>query len=113
MKPDRLKIDKAARLLAERLDVLEKRVQDGDETAWAAYQGTLRALTALLPHLGPERGALLTTAEMADRLGISPKTLLRHKSKGKIRPAIVQGKLLRWKGNEVLDGKGDGNATRK
>ncbi len=110
---DRLRIDRAARLLTERIDTLEQRVREGDETAWAAYQETLRTLTALLPHLGPERGAMLTTAEMADRLGVAPKTLLRHKAKGRIRPAIAQGKLLRWKGNEVLDGKGDGNATRK
>ncbi len=113
MKPDRLRIDRAARLLAERLDVLEGRIQQGDEPAWAAYQETLRTLTALLPHLGPERGAMLTTAEMAARLGVAPKTLLRHKAKGRILPAIVEGKLLRWRGNEVLDGSRDGNATRK
>ncbi len=113
MKPDRLRIDRAARLLAERLDDLEQRVREGDETVWAAYQETLRTLTALLPHLGPERGAMLMTAEMAARLGVAPKTLLRHKAKGRIRPAIVEGKLLRWKGNEPLDGSTDGNARRK
>ncbi len=113
MKPDRLRFDRAARLLAERLDVLEQRVRGGDEIAWAAYQETLRTLTALLPFLGPERGAMLTTAEMAARLGVAPKTLLRHKAKGRIRPAIVEGKLLRWKGNEVLDGSTYGNAKRK
>ena len=113
MNPDRLRLDRAAHLLAERLDMLEQRVREGDETAWPTYQATLRTLTALLPHLGPERGALLTTAEMADRLGISPKTLLKHKAKKKIQPAIVEGKLLRWRGNEVLDGSNDGNSTRK
>ena len=113
VKPDRLRIDRAARLLAERLDLLEKRVQDGDEEAWAPYQEAVKTLTALLPHLGPERGAMLTTAEMAARLGVAPKTLLRHKAKGRIRPAVAQGKLLRWKGNEPLDGSTDGNATRK
>ena len=110
---DRLRIDRAARLLTNRIDTLEKRVREGDESAWPDYQETLRTLAALLPHLGPERGAMLTTAEMADRLGVAPKTLLRHKAKGRIRPAVAQGKLLRWKGNEVLDGSSDGNATRK
>lgn len=113
MKPDRLRFDRAARLLAERLDLLEQRVREGDESAWAAYQEALHTLAALLPHLGSERGAMLTTAEMADRLGVAPKTLLRHKAKGRISPAVAQGKLLRWKGNEVLDGSNDGNATRK
>ncbi len=113
MKPDRLRIDKAARLLAERLDVLEKRVQDGDEEAWTPYQEVVKTLTALLPHLGPERGAMLTTAEMAARLGVAPKTLLRHKAQRRITPAIAEGKLLRWRGNEVLDGSRDGNANRK
>ncbi len=110
---DRLRIDRAARLLTDRIDTLEKRVREGDETAWPVYQETLRTLTALLPHLGPDRGTMLTTAEMADRLGVAPKTLLRHKAKGRIKPAVAQGKLLRWKGNEALDGKGDGNSMRK
>ncbi len=110
---DRLRIDRAARLLTDRIETLEKRVREGDESAWPDYQETLRTLTALLPHLGPERGAMLTTAEMADRLGVAPKTLLRHKAKGRIRPAVTQGNLLRWKGNEALDGSRDGNATRK
>ncbi len=110
---DRVRIDRAARLLTDRIDTLDKRVREGDETAWAAYQETLRTLTALLPHLGPDRGALLTRAQMAERFGIRPKTLLKHKAKGKIRPAIVEGKLLRWRGNEPLDGSTDGNATRK
>ncbi len=110
---DRLRIDRAARLLTDRIDTLEKRVREGDESAWPDYQETLRTLAALLPHVGPERGAMLTTAEMAERLGVAPKTLLRHKAEGRIKPTIVEGKLLRWRGNEVLDGSKDGNAKRK
>jgi predicted site-specific integrase-resolvase len=47
-------------------------------------------------------GELLTTAQMAERLGIKPKTLLRHKSNGAVRPALQRGKLIRWKGDEVV-----------
>ena len=91
----RVRIDKAARLLTDRIDRLENRVREGDESAWPHYQDTLRTLVVLLPLLGPDQGSLLTTSQMADRLGIKPKTLLRHKANGKIRPAIVEGKLLR------------------
>ncbi len=54
------------------------------------------------PSCAPSRGAMLTTGEMATRLGIAPKTLLRHKAAKKIRPAVEQGKLLRWSGQESL-----------
>ncbi len=113
MKLDRLRIEKAARLLGERLDVLEQRVREGDESAWPVYESTLRTLAALLPHVGPEPGAMLTTAEMADRMGITPKTLLRHKAQDRIRPTVEQGKFLRWRGNEALRGNTDGNTKRK
>jgi hypothetical protein len=43
----------------------------------------------------------LTTAEMARRMGIAPKTLLKHKALGKVRPAIQRGKLIRWRGDEA------------
>ena len=110
---DRLRLDRAARWLGQRLDALEKRITEGEEAAWEPYQEALRTLVALLPHLGPERGAMLTTAEMAARLGIAPKTLLKHKARGKIQPAVAHGKLLRWSGKEALNGNADGNATRK
>ncbi len=113
MNLDRIRLNRAARLLTERLDLLEQRAQEGVESVWPIYESALRTLAALLPHLAPIQGDWLTTAQMAERLGISPKTLLRHKKNKKIRPAIVEGKLLRWRGNEVLDGKADGNATRK
>jgi hypothetical protein len=59
-------------------------------------------LAALLPHLTPgSRGELLTTKQMAERLGISPKTLLKRKATGEIRPALRLGArgraAIRWK----------------
>lgn len=95
-------LTRSASLLAERIARLESRVQAGDETAWKPYQEAVMALAVVLQQLPVERqGAFLTTREMATRLNISPKTLLRRKSRGEIRPALQKGKLIRWKGNEV------------
>jgi len=98
-----LALDRAARLLVERLDQLETRVREGDGAAWSDYLAIVEALAAVSPVLLiPERrGAFLTTAEMADRVGITSKTLLKHKAKGRVRPAIQHGKLIRWRGDEV------------
>jgi predicted site-specific integrase-resolvase len=50
---------------------------------------------------------------MAKRLGLSTKTLLKHKKAGAIRPTLQRGKLIRWRGDEALNGNGLGNALRK
>jgi hypothetical protein len=39
---------------------------------------------------------------MAKRLGIAAKTLLRHKANGAVRPAQQCGKLIRWRGDELV-----------
>ena len=98
-----LALQKAEPLLVKRLGQLQERLQAGDEAAWSEFLEVVKVLAALLPNLRPEAGgAMLTTAEMAARLGVKPKTLLRHKAEGKIRPAVGQGKLLRWSGQERL-----------
>ncbi len=88
-----LLLRKAESVLTERLEQLQTRVQEGQEAAWGEMCEVVRTLaqlhTALLPEHG---GAMLTTAEMASRLGVSPKTLLRHKKE----------KRLRWSGQERL-----------
>ena len=92
----------ATGLLSERLADLEARLRGGDEAAWEPYLATLNALVAVLPHLAPgARGELLTTAQMAARLGVAPKTLLKHKAAGAVKPALQRGKLIRWKGDEA------------
>ena len=94
-------LQRSAGVLAARLVELEAEVAD-NESRWANYIATVHALAAIAPSLAPEHGgALLTTAEMAERLGISPKTLLRQKSTGGIRPAVQRGKLIRWRGDEI------------
>jgi hypothetical protein len=95
-------LQRSAGVLAARLATLEGELGNGDESRWADYIATVHALAAIVPNLAPERGgALLTTGEMAARLGISAKTLLRQKSAGGIRPALQRGKLIRWRGDEI------------
>ncbi len=96
-------LQRSERLLTERLMRLQERLQAGDEAVWAEFLDVLKALAVILPSLQPEAGGpLLTTAEMACRLGVKPKTLLRRKKNGEIRPAEERGKFLRWSGQERL-----------
>jgi DNA-binding transcriptional MerR regulator len=96
-------LERSARLLAQRLTELEDRLQSGEEAIWSTYIEAVKALALVAPNLAPERrGELLTTGEMARRLGIAPKTLLKRKAKGEIRPAMQAGKLIRWRGTETV-----------
>ena len=94
---------RAAQLLQARLAVLEDRVRQGDEDAWAPYLEAVQGAAVLEARLTPgAHGELLTTRAMAERLGIASKTLLRRKAKGQIRPAMQAGKLIRWRGSEAV-----------
>jgi hypothetical protein len=101
-----LQLERAGRRLGDRLAHLEERLQQGEAGAWGDYLATAKTLATVLPAIAPERrGALLTTAEMADRLGIAPKTLLRRRKRGQVRAAVELGErgraALRWRGDEV------------
>lgn len=88
--------------MVDRLADLETRLDAGDAAAWDAYLPTLTMLLGVLEQVAPgTRGELLTTAQMAERLGIAPKTLLKHAAAGTVRPALKRGKLIRWKGDEA------------
>jgi len=96
------RLDRSARLLLARVAELEELVSHGEEGAWVSYLATLDTLAHVLEHVTPgRRGELLTTSQMAARLNVSPKTLLRRKARGQIRPAVQHGKLIRWRGDEV------------
>ncbi len=98
-----LLLRKAEALLANRLEDLETQLQAGEEGLWSEFLQVTATLTNLRLALTPEHGgSLLTTAEMASRLGVSSKTLLRHKKEKRIQPAVKNGKLLRWSGQERL-----------
>jgi hypothetical protein len=94
---------RCAHRLASRVETLEARLRDGDDTAWSEYVEAVKVYMLAVSNLTSERqGAYLTTAQMTARLNLSPKTLRKHKASGKIRPAVQRGKLIRWKGNEEL-----------
>jgi hypothetical protein len=98
-------VTRAVPLLEARLVELEERVRQGEEAAWEAYLATLTALLTVTARTVPgAAGELLTTAQMAERVGLSPKTLLRRKATGQLKP-IQLGKrgrgAVRWRGDEV------------
>lgn len=94
-------LEASVELLSDRLAVLEPGVRVADEEAWARYLGTLQGLVAVLARLDAHSPAhLLTTGEMAERLGLAASTLLKHARNGKTRPALKAGKLIRWRGDE-------------
>ena len=95
-------LQRSASALGARLEGLEQELRAGEESRWPDYIATVHALAAIVPNLAPERGGpLLTTGEMAARFRISPKTLLKRKAHGEIRPALQRGKLIRWRGDEI------------
>ena len=49
----RISARRACSRLAMRLDVLEERLQGGDETAWPEFLEAVKVLSALLLHLAP------------------------------------------------------------
>jgi predicted DNA-binding transcriptional regulator AlpA len=90
----------AQSLLLDRAEVLAARIKAGDDV-WAEYLAALQGLVAVAGQLAPEAsGRMLTTAELAERLGVSSKTILRRKAKGELTPAVQLGErgraALRW-----------------
>jgi hypothetical protein len=97
--PAHLALVRAAARFVEKIEKLEPELDNPE--AWREYCQTVAVLAAIVREIRPEStGELLTTAQMAGRLGIAPKTLLRHKASGKITPAKVLGKrgkaAFRW-----------------
>ena len=96
-----LVLEQAARRIAARLLVLDRELEAGDLSGWEEYVVLAQALAQLEQATSPVRtGRLMSTHEMAGRLGISPKTLLRRRARGEVEPALVMGKrgrgALRW-----------------
>lgn len=107
-------LERTARVLLARCEVLTAQAEAGDAVALAELVTVAGTVSALLPQLEPEaRGALLTTRELAERLGVQPKTVLRRRARGELRPALASGRLIRWRASDALSGNGSGNGARK
>jgi hypothetical protein len=91
-------LDRARPLLESRAAEFEARLRDGDSGAWDAYLATISALAAVTAQTGAgSRGELLTTRQLAERLNVSVKTVLRRKKTGGLKPAVQLGRrALRW-----------------
>ncbi len=98
-----LLLERAAERIERRLLALDRVVEAGDTSAWPDYLATAAALAALEPTTRPEKtGRLLTTQEMARKLGVSSRTVLRKRKRGELTPAVQLGRrgraALRWSG---------------
>lgn len=94
-------LERAAARVASRLADLEVRIGAGDEAAWALYLDAARALAALVPLLPASQG-LLTTAELAARLGVATKTVRKWRAAGLARPVLERGRVVRWDPRQAL-----------
>jgi len=78
--PRLLALIKAESHLIERLGKLEVRLDD-DPACWQEYAAIASALAAITPTLRPEEiAAVLTQKELAERLGVSTRTIRRRKA---------------------------------
>jgi hypothetical protein len=94
--PAQLALRRAEARLLDRLAVLERSLAADEGTGWPDYLDTVRALAALAPLLVPGAdGRLLTSRELAERLGLSTRTLRRHREARKL-DAIQLGERGRW-----------------
>lgn len=99
----RVALQKTEPALVRLVDALRGRIEAGDLTAGPELCEAVSALVAVTVATAPEaRGTMLSTAEMAERLGISVSTLLKHKKAKTIVPVLQRGKFLRWSGRETL-----------
>jgi FixJ family two-component response regulator len=98
-------LEHAAIRLGVRLAELERQLASGDAHVWSEYATLAASLATILPALVPgHHGTLMTTKEMAAKLGVSPKTLLKHRADGHHQPLQLAKRgraALRWRGDEV------------
>lgn len=82
-----LALARARQRLEDRLERLQQQLDAGDDSAWPAFTDTVRTLAALVADADAAGQAqeMLSTAAMAARLGIKPKTLLKLEREGKVK----------------------------
>jgi len=106
--PFALALQRAQIHLLQRLQDLEPLLARNQVDVWGEYREVALAVATLAAHLAPgAHGELLTTQQMAARLGIAPKTLLRRRARGQVKAPVQLGRrgraALRWRGDEVRD----------
>jgi excisionase family DNA binding protein len=96
--PRALALQRAQLWLVERLDKLEPQIIDGDADTRREYRDTAVALAQLVA-AAERRAEFLTTAELAERLNVSTRTIRRRKKAGTLEPALQLGqRVVRWRG---------------
>lgn len=69
----------------------------GDPAKRREYRENAVAL-ATLATLAEQRGDLVSTRQLAERLGVSARTIRRRRKAGELKPALELGKrVLRWR----------------
>jgi excisionase family DNA binding protein len=84
--PAALALAEAERRLTARVQQLCAKL-DAGEDVWREYETAVAALNALVP---AERKPLLTTAQLAEQLNLSPRTVRKHARAGKIQAEAVR-----------------------
>ena len=101
-----LDLDEVYADLLGRAETLRARLAATEDGAkWREYLDTIDLLLQIEDRLARQETngrAILTTREMADRLGISVKALLRRKKQGRIRPSVAHGKALGWRVEDAM-----------
>ena len=99
MSPGRLALLRAEQRLVDRLADLEARLES-HPGLWHEYAQVSAALASIVPTTAPgAAGELLTTAQLAARLQVSPKTVRRRAKAGELTPVRLgeRGRsALRW-----------------
>jgi hypothetical protein len=94
--PLALALQRAQRKLLEQLERLESQVDAADAETRREFREVAVAL-ARLAEAAEQRGDLMTSAELAQRLGVSTRTVRRRKQKGELTPALQSGRIVRWR----------------
>lgn len=104
-------MDRAYRRLAKRVEMLEVGL-DAEPATWPEYIAAVNALTALVPCLNANVGdELLTTKQLAERLGVDERTVRRHQKAGLLRPAVKAGRVVRWRPDIASNGTATGTGA--
>jgi len=97
-------LDRAYGRIAKRVEMLEVGLDAGRSTC-PAYIDAVNALTALIPCVNATAASeLLTTKQLAERLGCDERTVRRHKKAGRLKPAVTAGRVVRWRPDIASNG---------